>query len=171
MAERPKHYHKEGCVFCTVPSEQRQDLGVSSFYGSFDAFPVSPGHMEIVPARHVVESMDLTEREWIDLGKARKTAREIIESTNLTVVYRDLLKKPVDDNSVHLLQETLRNPNISLPPTDYNEGFNDGKAAGRTVDHFHWHVIPRYEGDVEDPRGGIRYVIPDLANYKLPRNK
>jgi diadenosine tetraphosphate (Ap4A) HIT family hydrolase len=170
MSERrAAHDHKDGCVFCTIPLEQRQDLGVPSFYGSFDAFPVSPGHMEIVPTRHVVDSMDLTEREWTDLSKARKSAREIIESTNLTVVYRRLMEDPLNDNSVSLLQFALKNPNIVLPPKDYNEGFNDGRAAGRTVDHFHWHVIPRYESDVEDPRGGIRYVIPNLANYKVPR--
>lgn len=39
-------------------------------------------------------------------------------------------------------------------------GFNDGPAAGRTVDHLHGHVIPRRPGDVDDPRGGIRNVLP-----------
>lgn len=46
---------------------------------------------------------------------------------------------------------------------------NDGKAAGRTVDHLHWHIIPRYDGDMIDPRGGVRYVIPEMGNYKTPR--
>ena len=44
-------------------------------------------------------------------------------------------------------------------------GINDGEAAGQTVGHLHLHHIPRYEGDVEDPRGGIRRVIPERACY------
>jgi diadenosine tetraphosphate (Ap4A) HIT family hydrolase len=50
-------------------------------------------------------------------------------------------------------------------PGGYNVGVNVGAAAGQTVDHVHVHVIPRYEGDVEDPRGGVRWVIPARADY------
>jgi diadenosine tetraphosphate (Ap4A) HIT family hydrolase len=50
-------------------------------------------------------------------------------------------------------------------PAGYNIGINSGKAAGQTVGHLHVHVIPRYEGDVEDPRGGVRWVIPEKAIY------
>jgi len=50
-------------------------------------------------------------------------------------------------------------------PDGYNIGFNDGPAAGQTVMHFHVHVIPRYEGDVPDPRGGVRWVLGDKAVY------
>lgn len=53
-------------------------------------------------------------------------------------------------------------------PAGYNVGFNDGRAAGQTVFHLHIHVIPRYRGDVPDPRGGIRHVRPDLANHLSP---
>ena len=42
---------------------------------------------------------------------------------------------------------------------------NIGAAAGQTVDHAHVHLIPRYDGDVPDPRGGVRWVIPDRAPY------
>ena len=54
-------------------------------------------------------------------------------------------------------------------PDGYNVGFNAGAAAGQTVMHLHIHVIPRYESDVEDPRGGVRHVIPAKGNYLLPR--
>jgi diadenosine tetraphosphate (Ap4A) HIT family hydrolase len=50
-------------------------------------------------------------------------------------------------------------------PDGFNIGFNDGVAAGQTVEHAHIHVIPRRRGDVTDPRGGIRWVIADKARY------
>jgi len=54
-------------------------------------------------------------------------------------------------------------------PAGYNIGINDGAAAGQTVPHLHIHLIPRYTGDQEDPRGGVRWVIPDKANYWTQR--
>jgi len=50
-------------------------------------------------------------------------------------------------------------------PDGYNVGFNVGKAAGQTIMHLHLHLIPRYEGDVENPRGGIRNLKPNLVEY------
>ena len=53
----------------------------------------------------------------------------------------------------------------SHDPDGFNIGVNDGEAAGQTVTHAHIHVIPRYGGDVADPRGGIRWVVPEKAAY------
>ena len=50
-------------------------------------------------------------------------------------------------------------------PAGYNIGINDGVAAGQTVTHLHIHLIPRYEGDRDDPRGGVRWVLPEKAAY------
>jgi len=50
-------------------------------------------------------------------------------------------------------------------PDAYNVGINVGSAAGQTVEHAHIHVVPRYTGDVADPRGGIRWIIPSKARY------
>ena len=50
-------------------------------------------------------------------------------------------------------------------PDGFNLGINDGPAAGQTVPHVHLHAIPRYAGDVPDPRGGVRWVIPERAKY------
>ena len=52
------------------------------------------------------------------------------------------------------------------PPQGYNVGINVGAVAGQTVAHLHVHVIPRYPGDVADPRGGVRHVIPGKGNYR-----
>ena len=50
-------------------------------------------------------------------------------------------------------------------PTGYNIGINCGVSAGQTVMHVHVHLIPRYDGDVENPRGGVRGVIPENKDY------
>ena len=50
-------------------------------------------------------------------------------------------------------------------PDAYNIGVNDGAAAGQTVAHLHIHLIPRYRGDRPDPRGGIRWIFPEKADY------
>jgi diadenosine tetraphosphate (Ap4A) HIT family hydrolase len=51
-------------------------------------------------------------------------------------------------------------------PDAYNIGINDGEAAGRTIDHLHIHIIPRYQDDVANPRGGVRNIIPEKGDYK-----
>lgn len=50
-------------------------------------------------------------------------------------------------------------------PDGFNIGVNVGAAAGQTVGHVHVHVIPRHHGDVQDPRGGVRWVVPSKAVY------
>ena len=52
-----------------------------------------------------------------------------------------------------------------LKPDGYNIGINDGPSAGQTVPHLHIHLIPRYNGDQTDPRGGVRWIIPEKADY------
>jgi diadenosine tetraphosphate (Ap4A) HIT family hydrolase len=100
-----------------------------------DGFPVSPGHMLIIPRRAVQRFAELTEAE-----KARLM-------TWVTWA-QDFLSK-----------------NAERKPDGFNLGVNDGTAAGQTMPQFHFHVIPRYAGDVADPRGGVRWVKPDEARY------
>lgn len=64
-----------------------------------------------------------------------------------------------------LVAEVRRQLLEDCSPDGFNVGLNDGPSAGQTVGHAHVHVIPRYRGDAEDPRGGVRWVIPEKAKY------
>ncbi|TVQ87865.1 MAG: HIT family protein [Chromatiaceae bacterium] len=55
-------------------------------------------------------------------------------------------------------------------PDGYNIGINVGHWAGQSIHHLHIHVIPRYRGDVENPKGGVRGVIPHKKLYQLSTN-
>jgi diadenosine tetraphosphate (Ap4A) HIT family hydrolase len=100
-----------------------------------DKFPISSGHTLIIARRPVARFQELTTAE-----KAR-------------------LLVWIDWTQEHLASK--RSP----VPDGFNLGLNDGPAAGQTMPQFHFHVIPRYTGDVPDPRGGIRHVIPGRAQY------
>jgi diadenosine tetraphosphate (Ap4A) HIT family hydrolase len=66
---------------------------------------------------------------------------------------------------IALIDEVRKEIKHRFAPDGFNVGFNAGAAAGQTVPHLHLHVIPRYGGDVDDPRGGIRHVMPGKGNY------
>lgn len=119
------------CIFC-----RRVDLvhqGKLSFI-SLDKFPASPGHMLIIPNRHVPNYFDCTQEEVRDLWDNVNLAKQMVEEKH--------------------------------KPDSYNIGINVSKVAGQSVPHTHIHLIPRYEGDVDDPRGGVRNVIPNKRTYK-----
>ncbi len=69
------------------------------------------------------------------------------------------------DALLALLEEAKRGLDKELQPEGYNIGINDGPVAGQAVPHLHVHLIPRYHGDQADPRGGVRWVIPEKADY------
>jgi len=64
-----------------------------------------------------------------------------------------------------LLNEAKRKLDAEFQPAGYNIGINDGAAAGQTIGHLHIHLIPRFEGDQVDPRGGVRWIFPGKADY------
>jgi diadenosine tetraphosphate (Ap4A) HIT family hydrolase len=64
-----------------------------------------------------------------------------------------------------LLRSVRSELDRTLRPDGYNVGVNDGTAAGQTVMHLHVHLIPRFAGDRTDPRGGVRWIFPDKADY------
>ena len=64
-----------------------------------------------------------------------------------------------------LVRTVIEGLTQEFDPAGFNVGVNIGKAAGQTVNHAHIHVIPRYENDTPNPRGGVRGVIPGKADY------
>jgi diadenosine tetraphosphate (Ap4A) HIT family hydrolase len=64
-----------------------------------------------------------------------------------------------------LLEGAKRDLDNEFAPAAFNIGINDGQAAGQTVMHLHMHLIPRYAGDLPDPRGGVRWIFPEKADY------
>ena len=112
-------------------------------FAVFDRFPVSPGHTLVIPHRHVAQWWDATRDEQVAM-------------LDLVDHVRGLLLD--DAERGRLLPEVPR-------PDGFNVGFNAGDAAGQTVPHLHVHVIPRFHGDMVDPRGGVRHVIPARGNY------
>jgi diadenosine tetraphosphate (Ap4A) HIT family hydrolase len=64
-----------------------------------------------------------------------------------------------------LLDECKEMLDESFSPDGYNIGINCGESAGQTIFHLHVHLIPRYRGDMDNPRGGVRGVIPEKRVY------
>jgi diadenosine tetraphosphate (Ap4A) HIT family hydrolase len=67
---------------------------------------------------------------------------------------------------MELIKEEKRLIDAEFKPDGYNIGVNVGPAAGQSIYHVHIHIIPRYQGDVENPQGGVRHVIPKKAYYR-----
>ena len=75
--------------------------------------------------------------------------------------------RPEEQQEIFTLVERVKEALAEeLRPDGYNVGINVGEAAGQTVMHVHVHVIPRFRGDVDDPTGGVRLVIPERGNYR-----
>ena len=121
------------CVFCDKIEKSRIVLETTEWIAFYDLFPVSKGHILLVPKEHYSTFFELPDR-----------LKESLQ-------YRINDVKTILDNEFH--------------PDGYNIGCNCGEAAGQTIMHFHMHIIPRYKGDVENPRGGVRGVIPTKQNY------
>jgi ATP adenylyltransferase len=79
--------------------------------------------------------------------------------------YFDLFEP--ERRAINQLLDTVRAEIVNKDTlvTGFNIGMNNGDTAGQTVGHAHVHLIPRREGDVPDPRGGVRGVIPGKAIY------
>lgn len=104
------------------------------FFALFDGFPVSEGHLLIIPYRHIPDMSALTPEEEQSLVPFIRICRSKLEE--------------------------------QFKPDGFNLGINEGQAAGQTIPHLHIHLIPRYLGDVPEPEGGVRGVIPAKRRYR-----
>lgn len=126
---------QRGCVFCDIPPDRivaTHELA----YAARDLYPVTEGHILVLPKRHVSDYFDLYQPE-----------RNAIEGL------------------LHQCRDTLKTSDTSI--NGFNVGANAGQSAGQTVFHVHVHLIPRRMGDVENPRGGVRGVIPERQDYAV----
>ena len=78
--------------------------------------------------------------------------------------YFDLTNQERDDMNALMLRVKAKLKD-ELNPNGFNIGINEGFAAGQTVGHINMHLIPRFKGDVPEPRGGIRWIFPDKAVF------
>ena len=119
------------CPFCSneLNIVKENDLA----FAIYDKYPVTKGHLLIIPKRHVSSYFDIC-----------------IEEKNAIA---------------ELLVECKESLNDTHSPDGYNIGINCGEAAGQTIFHLHVHLIPRYYGDMKDPSGGVRGVIPEKQKY------
>jgi diadenosine tetraphosphate (Ap4A) HIT family hydrolase len=105
-----------------------------SVFAIHDKYPVTPGHLLVIPIRHTPDWFSMTEVERLDA-----------------------------DQLMRVLQTRIRIEDTKV--SAFNVGSNCGDAAGQTVGHAHIHLIPRRKGDIPDPRGGVRGVIPEQRVY------
>ena len=157
----------KNCEFCEIYADRKEIIYENKhFFSRFDLFPLNPRHVEVLPKKHIVSLMDLTNEEWAYLKPAIKVTIKFIENIDMKLHYEKILKNPYSEKSAKMIMDAINSPFINKKPDAYNHGNNDGEAAGRTIHHLHWHIMPRYWEDVEDPRGGIRHIIPSKGNYK-----
>jgi len=122
------------CIFCNIEKERIINENEVAF-AIYDSFPVSQGHILVIPKKHINNYFEADSQTKDELCKLIDECKEIVDK--------------------------------KFNPAGYNIGINCGEAAGQTVMHLHINLIPRYKGDIENPRGGVRGVIPDKRIYLL----
>jgi ATP adenylyltransferase len=130
----PEPSFDPGCVFCGPDSVSKAVEKNGSVFAIIDKYPVTPGHMLVIPIRHTPDWFSMTTGERLDA-----------------------------DQLMHVLQARIRAEDNKV--AGFNVGTNCGDAAGQTVPHAHIHLVPRRVGDVDNPRGGVRGVIPEKRIY------
>lgn len=119
------------CLFCEFLKNKKIAAENDLAFAIFDGFPVNPGHVLVIPKRHVANYFELTSAEVLAINGLLNKMKAEVEA--------------------------------KFHPDGYNIGVNVGADAGQSI--FHVHLIPRYKGDVESPRGGVRGVIPSKRSY------
>ena len=131
---KPQSDSNPDCLFCQwiKAGEAVERLGTVAAFK--DGYPVTKGHLLIVPLRHTADGFSMSKQEIRDSEKL-----------------------------IRILSEKIINHDPSV--TGFNIGMNIGESAGQTVFHAHIHLIPRRDGDCDNPRGGVRGVIDGKRCY------
>jgi diadenosine tetraphosphate (Ap4A) HIT family hydrolase len=155
-------------VFTQIYNNQKENIIFENdlFFSILDQAPVNPGHALIIPKREIVGILELYDEEWSNLYPTLKKVFKQIQKLALVNIYNSYLNNPISEKAKRFILQSLKILEENNEIKDFNFGVNNGELAGRTVDHLHFHVIPRFQGDVENPLGGVRYVVPIRANYK-----
>lgn len=125
---------KPECPFCSPETLSCAVAYHGTVFALDDKFPVTPGHLLVIPRRHLPD--------WFAMNDAERRDAESL---------------------LILLRERILSGDPSV--TGFNIGMNCGQSAGQLVIHAHIHLIPRRNGDMADPRGGVRGVIPGRQKY------
>lgn len=123
---------QEKDVFCKILDQELPGPIIVENRHAFallDKFPISEGHMVVMPKRHIITLFEATEAEMLDIYRLLQICKQKLE-----LAYREK-GMPV--------------------PNAYNIAVNSGKDSGYSVPHLHIHLIPRYPNDVRNPLGGI----------------
>lgn len=127
--------HRSDCLFCQISREERGNI-----IEQFEHCYVIRDEFPVSKGHSLIIPKEHTEN-WF-------TARKEVQEDMLAALEK--VKKQLDDE---------------LQPDGYNIGINCGEAAGQSIFHLHLHLIPRYAGDMKNPKGGVRGVIPSKQNY------
>lgn len=152
------------CLFCQSGFQSQKLAENDFFYIVADQSPVGPGHLLVIPKRHIETYFELEKQEADTLWEMLSKAKEICRSESILKIYQKVIQTSNRPKVVKFCQEALEN--WEKPITGYNIGINNGLSAGQTIFHLHIHLIPRFDGDIADPTGGVRFVIPEKANYR-----
>ena len=154
----------EKCVFCyeNVLKEEifyEDDL----FYARLDRYPGVPGHIEVIPKRHVEYLFGLNAEEKRQMLFSVENTWNKLKETCLKKEY--LKMKAINETSKQFIEKALNCFSLEarLFPKDILHGINDGPNAGQSIPHLHWHIIPAFPGKII--KRGIRNAIEDDFDY------